>query len=196
MADVCGPWTLEGLDSFGSIDSLAFSLDDAVWESAGTCILDGAAEITAAGSVQTSLQNNKGVTGLIAGQGFISSDILAIRTFNAEIAGSGNVSSSLLKETFAQASIEASAELTAQLNFPIPVDAFFNATGNLNGSLLKIAGTSATVTSNGLVYSVLYKFGEEWVIDPDESNSWTEIPSQSNFWTEQAAGNNTWQRLA
>ncbi len=43
MADVCGPFTLEQLDLFGSIDSLAFSLDSTVWTDANVCIIEAAA---------------------------------------------------------------------------------------------------------------------------------------------------------
>lgn len=51
MAEICGPFTLEQLDLFGTLDSLAFSLDDAVWESANTCILEGAGEINGIGTM-------------------------------------------------------------------------------------------------------------------------------------------------
>ena len=46
MADVCGPFTLEGLDQFGTLDSLAFSLDSSVWTSANTCILEFSSSVT------------------------------------------------------------------------------------------------------------------------------------------------------
>jgi hypothetical protein len=47
----CGPWTLDQLDAFGSLESLAFSLDDPIWESPDTCILDAQAQITGVGTL-------------------------------------------------------------------------------------------------------------------------------------------------
>jgi hypothetical protein len=47
MADVCGPFTLEDLDQFGDLDSLAFSLDSEIWTLASTCIFDVSLATTA-----------------------------------------------------------------------------------------------------------------------------------------------------
>jgi hypothetical protein len=53
-ADVCGPFTLEQLDLFGgNLDTLAFSLDDAVWTSANTCVLYGEGQVSATGNLDT-----------------------------------------------------------------------------------------------------------------------------------------------
>lgn len=67
MADTCGPFTLEQLDLFGDLDSLAFSLDSAVWSSADTCILDNTANVSCQGNVfadgTATLDSEVGVSG-------------------------------------------------------------------------------------------------------------------------------------
>ena len=43
----CGPWTIDTIDGFGSLDSLTLSLDNAVWTAADTCIFSADSSITA-----------------------------------------------------------------------------------------------------------------------------------------------------
>lgn len=56
MADVTGPYSLEGLDQFNNLDDLAFSLDSPVWASADTIIYDVSVSASANASANAAAQ--------------------------------------------------------------------------------------------------------------------------------------------
>ena len=91
MADQCGPWSIDQLDLFGTIDSIEITLDSPIWESADTCILEFAGAITGEGSVETAANYTAAGTGAIAGAGTLATGAERTRTVEGIIAGAGTL---------------------------------------------------------------------------------------------------------
>ena len=90
----CGPFTLEQLDMFGNLDTLAFSLDDIIWTLGDTCILYGNGDVSAAGTVDSSAIRNRVVAGNVSGVGTVASSSNVTRNAVGAISGVGTVSAS------------------------------------------------------------------------------------------------------
>lgn len=73
----CGPWTIDTIDGFGSLDSLTLSLDDAIWNSANTCIFTADSSIN--GNAQVSGIGTRIFTGASSISGFATLSCLGIR---------------------------------------------------------------------------------------------------------------------
>ena len=92
-----GPFTLEFLDYFStSIDSLSFSLDDPIWESADTeiCLVYAPENITGTGTVNATAQFFETAQALITANGQVSASSTLLRTIKGAIDGIGTVSAS------------------------------------------------------------------------------------------------------
>lgn len=195
MSDVCGPWSLEGLDNFGTLDSLAFSLDDPIWNSADTCIVssgavingqgqaqasanatrESQAQITGAGQVVAGADRTRTVLGIITGEGTFTGDALRIRTSSGAIHGIGSLEAFAGLEQNVVAFVLGNGEIIVSANVTRLSEA-------------KIIASVALV-ANGYIY------GEEWNLVPDEASSWTDVPETPNVWTQQQPGQNTWQQI-
>jgi len=193
MADVCGPWTLEQLDQFGTLDSLPFSLDSDIWLTA--CIRDGDGAVSAVGSVTATPNRELVGAGAISATGSVTSTGVRERFGEASMTASGTMASGgarvrqidQLQRIFAYGDLYGypgiEYNFTAEITGTCDVTAFpartLEFSGNINGS--------CNVTA------VPYKYGEEWSDVPDESNTWTPVSDGSNVWTEITSGNNSWQ---
>ena len=189
----CGPWVLEDLDQFGNIDSLAFSLDSAIWTSADTCILEFSGAITGQGDLTTQASAIRSSGGSITGTGGLISAGLRERLSSAEIQGLGSLFSSGTRLRFGAGSIIGVGSLSAIGGLQIDAIAFVLGNGELIASPILIASKSGAFSGNGFMSATGYIYGEEWNPVPDEANTWTIIPPESNTWTPVQAGQNTWQ---
>lgn len=189
----CGPWVLEDLDQFGNIDSLAFSLDSAIWTSADTCILDFSGAITGQGDVVASASAIRSAEGFITGSGSLTGSGFRERLFSGAIQAEGFLSSGAIRTRTADGSIFGVGSLSALGGLQIDAIAFIFGDGEIivNGQL--IANKSAAFSGVGSANARGYIFGEEWSPVPDEANTWTTVPTESNTWTPVQAGQNTWQ---
>lgn len=196
MADVCGPWTLEQLDQFGTLDSLPFSLDSDVWLTA--CIRDGSGAVTADGDVTAASLRERTAEAIILASGTVTAT--GVKEFTAEgaISATGDVAASCVrvKSINTIQDIDAYGRMFVVPGLEYSESATITAQGNLLAVLAKTMNVSGIVTASGTVYAKAYYYGEEWDDVPDESNTWTPIPDQSNVWTETASGNNSWQSVA
>jgi hypothetical protein len=66
------------------------------------------------------------------------------------------------------------------------------ATGTLDALAAFISTVSGQVASNAQLTCTLYKFGEEWVLVPDQPNTWTAANFQSDTWTQASTSSDTW----
>ena len=73
MADQCGPWSIDDLDLFGTIDSIEITLDSPIWESADTCILEFSGAITGEGTAQAQASYEAAGAADVAGSGVLAS---------------------------------------------------------------------------------------------------------------------------
>lgn len=215
MTDQCGPWTLDQLDAFGSIDDLLVTLDSPVYESANTCILESSGSVQGEGYLVASGLAGKGVTGEanIVGLGSLIGTSTRTRTFQAAILGAGNLNASGAFEIQSGAEIQGVGTLTADAlrQFEVVVSLFgvgeLSATPNAEfgspaefvgiGNLQALGGTiingSGGIEVTGSLVSNGYIYGEEWSQVTDESNAWTPVPSESNVWSLIPSRSNQWQ---
>ena len=193
MADQCGPWSIDDLDLFGTIDSIEITLDSPIWESADTCILEFSGAITGEGSVETAANYTAEGTGTIAGAGTLASGAERTRTVEGIIAGAG---------TLATACVRIRADNLASIFGEGTLTAF----GGLEQNAIAIVlGGGEIVVIPSITFSSLgalqatgalsgsgYIYGQEWSDVAEESNTWTPVAVVSNTWTPRTAGSNTW----
>lgn len=196
MADQCGPWTLEQLDLFSpSIDALAFSLDDPIWESADTCILDGAGSVAGDGNVNSSVSAIFGVSGAVNAVATVTTDADRQITASADISASGVVVAQGSLIHVVSGSITAEATVVVIASYDAIVVALVGAAGFVATGASRIRHGQGSWSANGNVAANAYKFGEEWSTVGDEANTWTPVAAVNDLWTEQTAGNNQWQSI-
>ena len=70
-ADYCGPFTIDDIDLFGTLEQITISFDDPIWNSPNTCVLYG--------------------DGAIDGNANVVANGFAIRNGEASIDGTGAV---------------------------------------------------------------------------------------------------------
>lgn len=193
MADVCGPFTLEQLDQFGSIDSLAFSLDSEVWESANTCIFDVSASTSASASTDANGYRERFGDASITGNANTQSQAIRIRLDGASISAATNVSLDAIRLRLASASIQAYSEATGLggVEYSGSGDAICDSSAWSRAYLVRSASASIYATSSVVCRGI--RIGDNWSNVPEGDNTWTTISSSSNTWTIAEQGNNTWQ---
>lgn len=91
MADICGPFTLEDLDQFGTLDSLPFSLDSEVWESPNTCIMFFASDISNTATVSALGGMNVEGSGSIDANATVSANSFRIRNGIIDVDAVGSI---------------------------------------------------------------------------------------------------------
>jgi hypothetical protein len=92
MADICGPFTLEDLDQFGTLDSLPFSLNSSVWTSTTTCIMFFASDISNTATVSALGGMNVEASGSIEANATLSAEASRTRNGVIDIAAMGAMS--------------------------------------------------------------------------------------------------------
>ena len=179
MADICGPWTLEGLDNFGSIDSLAFSLDDPIWESADTCVLDGAGTIVGQGNVFANAVYTAAAEAIIVASGDLTSGVIRQRDFSAVITGTGEiVVVAVGKERMVDDLIfVGEGNLSVLAGYTASVSVAISGVGSLSSTANYTAGTGGAFSGSVTLDANAYYYGQEWTVVPFESNVWTEVSS-------------------
>ena len=91
MADICGPFTLEELDQFGTLDSLPFSLNSSVWTSTTTCIMFFASDISNTATVSALGGMSVEGSGSIEVNAMLFANSLRIRNGVADVDAAGSV---------------------------------------------------------------------------------------------------------
>lgn len=194
MADVCGPWTLEDLDQFGDLDSLAFSLDSAVWNTA--CIYDGSAFTSALATANSVGYRERQAQGEISASATVSNNGYRERISSASISASGVV--------------EINYERIRNSSAAVATDASTSALGGMSysGYAHMVAGSSSTMqaaanyagilrsTASCTVSCTGANWGDNWGDVSIGADSWTNVAVGANTWTTVTQGNNTWQPSA
>jgi hypothetical protein len=184
MADVCGPFTLEGLDAFGSIDSLSFSLDSPIWESGDTCILESAADVSGLGTVSAfggfALEGES----TMIGEGLVS--IVYIRERNASASATGEGSVIALGGYLLEGEADILGEGTATGSGGLEIAA----SGALIGVGTAFAAPNAVFVGSAALFGSAVTFSAGEIIGED----WAETFPESNIWIPVTEGSNTWLR--
>lgn len=195
MADVCGPWTLEQLDQFGTLDSLPFSLDSDVWLTA--CIRDSGGDVSAVGSATATPSRER------IGEGFVTASATVTATGSKELTGSGAISGAAtvvaacarVRDPGGIQDIDAYGRIFVVPGLQYDLSAEIDLFGSMSATATRVLNSSAIITSSSVVYAKGYKYGEEWTNVGDDTNTWTTTAPQSDVWTDTTSGNNSWQQL-
>jgi hypothetical protein len=180
--DQCGPWTLEDLDLFSpSIDALSFSLDSDVWNTA--CFRYGEGSVASIGFVTADGLRERTVNGAINSAATVTAEASRILDVQGFVTASGTVVTAADRLRVVSGAIAASGFVSAVAG-----------TTQDSAVVTKVMNGVATITANGAVVATLYKYGEEWVIVPDEATTWTASSIQSDTWTVVSSGTDTWLR--
>jgi hypothetical protein len=99
-ADVCGPFTLEQLDEFGDLDSLAFSLDSSVWTDPNVCILYNVGAVTSTADVTGDAYAIRKMDGAVTGTATASSDSIRYRLVDGAVTADATVSATPIRTRF------------------------------------------------------------------------------------------------
>lgn len=193
MADQCGPWSIDDLDLFGTIDSIEITLDSPIWESADTCILEFSGDITGEGNISVAGNYTAEGEAEVQGEGTLTSSAERTRTVEGIITGAGTLAAAYSRiRTDNLASIFGEGTLTATGGLEVNAVAFVIGGGELIvipsitfSSLVALQATGA-LSGSGYIY------GQEWSDVAEESNTWTPVAVESNTWTPRTAGSNTW----
>jgi hypothetical protein len=191
MADVCGPFTLEDLDQFGSLDSLAFSLDSGVWETA--CIYDGSASTTATASVDASGVRQRTSSASIAASGATSLTAYRSRTSSASVSGSGAVSVDYYRKRSSSASVTTDSSVSALGGMSFSGIASLVSSSFAYARLYGALQSSSNVSASASTLCDGHIIGDNWSGTAVGANSWSNVAVGSNTWTTVSQGNNTWQ---
>jgi hypothetical protein len=172
MADVCGPFTLDQLDQFGTVDSITLTFDSPLWQSADTCILSSSATVSALAS--TTAQGN-GIFAFFAdvtGTGFSDATASRIRSTSASINGIAIAGVDPTRVRFYSASIVGDALASA---FGGVV---YSATANITGIATAEAFAYALRSSSGNITGICLVsadgeiIGENWTLNPIGNEVW------------------------
>jgi hypothetical protein len=105
MADVCGPWTLDQLDAFGTVDSIEITFDSPIWQSADTCILSASASVTGVGDVLAAGNGVFAFSATVTGIGTLTGQAIRVRLAEGDIVGVATVSGDPIRIRMSAASI-------------------------------------------------------------------------------------------
>lgn len=194
MADVCGPYTLEGLDQFANLDALAFSLDSPIWTSADTCIFDVTVSASANASATSTAERILDGQGSISATALVSGSADRIRTSSASIGADATVAADAIRMRLSSASVSANATATGLGGVEYQSGGDIYAYASATASPIAIFALDAICTATGEVVCAGERLGENWTDEQAGSNTWTDIPAGSNVWTQVPQGNNTWLR--
>lgn len=194
MADVCGPYTLEGLDQFANLDALAFSLDSPIWTSADTCIFDVTVSASANASATSTAERILDGQGSISATASVAGSADRIRTSTASISANATVAGEAIRMRLSSASVSANATATALGGVEYQSGGDIYAFASSTASPIAIFAFDATCVATGSVLCAGERLGENWTDEQAGSNTWTDIPAGSNVWTQVPQGNNTWLR--
>ena len=194
MADVCGPFSLEGLDQFNNLDDLAFSLDSPVWSSADTCIFDVTLSTTATASVIAVpgllLESSASITCSASA----SSDVIRVRNSSASVSASAAVEADAIRMRLSQASINATAISTCLGGVEYEASASISCTATVRGVPWSILSGVGRSTGRASASCVAVRLGDNWSDESAGSNTWEVVPTGANVWAQVPQGNNTWLR--
>lgn len=194
MADVCGPYTLEGLDQFANLDALAFSLDSPIWESADTCIFDVTVSASASAAATVVAQRILDGQASVSASASVSGSADRIRLDAASISADATVSSDAIRIRSGSASVSATATAIGLGGVEYQASASVYGYASATASPIAILDFRAVCTATGQVVCVGERLGENWTDETFGLNTWTDIHAGSNVWTQVPQGNNTWLR--
>ena len=193
MADQCGPWSIDDLDLFGTIDSIEITLDSPIWDSADTCILEFSGAITGEGTAQAQASYEVAGEGSIAGAGLLASSAERTRTVEGFISGVGTATGSCIRiRADNSASILGEGSLSAFGGLEQISVAFVLGSGEVIVIPYITYSSVAAIQATGALSGSGYIYGQEWSDVADETNTWTPVTEGSNTWTPVTAGSNTW----
>jgi hypothetical protein len=206
MAEVCGPFTLEQLDAFGSLDSLAFSLDNAVWTSADVCILEASSSVTGTGSTSAFVTRITESSASVSGAGTTSGAGIRVAVASASVSGQGSSTGEAIRMRLSSASVlgEASTDALGGVEYSAEgiVIGYGEATTETQVDYAGLASTTGTASCSmigirlGENWSTVTASDDTWTDVPSNDNTWTEVSASSNSWSDVSVGSNTWTNVS
>lgn len=194
--DVCGPFTLEQLDLFGgNLDTLAFSLDDAIWTLNTTCVHYGNGEVNSAATVTAGASNSTSTQVAITSAGTVTASVARIQHVEGVITSAATVAGDALRIRVVDGAITAQGLMSGSLSPTFSGEGLILAQGSVTALAGYIVEVAAVISSDAEVVCNAYKMGDEWVLVADQPNTWSNISVQSNTWTQQSSGSNTWVQI-
>lgn len=172
MSDICGPFTLEGLDQFGTLDQLPFSLDDAIWESPDTCIMFGTGQADGTATVTASPSRIRIDSGSIDSFASVSASGGLILSASGNITSTGLVTADGVRMRTAIASIFSNAVVTALGGMEFAGFANITSEATLYCYPNAIWSGNGVINGNGAMSAIGYIYGEEWTNVPAGTNTW------------------------
>ena len=194
MAEVCGPFTLEQLDAFGSLDSLSFSLDDAVWTSADVCILEASSSVTGTGSTSAFGSRITESSASVSGAGTTSGAGIRVAVASASVSGSGTSSSEAIRMRLSSASVLGEASTEGLGGVEYSADGVLIGYGEATSESQVDFSCAGSMSGRATSSMVGIRLGENWSTVTASNDSWVPVSTNSNTWTEVASGSNTWVR--
>ena len=193
-SDICGPFSLEELDQFGTLDALPFSLDSEIWESPNTCIMFFAGTVNGAANVTAAPTRVRLDSAAISGAATVSGLGGLILSGTGSITANGTVTADGVRVRGGTTSITGDAEITALGGVIYNGTAYIEAETTVICFSNAIWSGDSSITSNAAVSTIGYIYGEEWTDVTEDSNVWSIVSANSNTWTNLPAGTNTWLR--
>ena len=197
MSDVSGPFTLEQLDQFGNLDSLAFSLDSSVWNTA--TIFSTSATLNSSTSTTLSVLRERTASGSITASASTSFVGTIVFTISSSVSSSATVSSNAIRVQFIDSSVNALASVSALAGVVFETDATLESTTSVLcdavGEFSFVVVLPSIITDpqpNAIVSCETYLVGEEWGDVTIDSDTWSDVSIGSGIWTETEKGNETW----
>lgn len=194
MADLCGPFTLEQLDAFGSLDSLSFSLDSTVWTSADVCILEAASSVTGTGSTSAFVTRITESSASVSGAGTTSGAGIRVAIANASVSGVGTSNSEAIRMRLSSASVIGEASTGALGGVEYSADGIAEGYGLATSDTQVDYSGAAATTGMALCTLVGIRLGENWATVTASTDVWADVSQNNNTWTEVSSGSNTWVR--
>ena len=172
-ADVCGFTTLESLDTFGSLDSLNFSLDSSVWSTA--CIKYGDGTVSTDGTASASPTVIISFSGTITSDADASANGYLTVTRSADIDASATASATPTKITLFSGTITCDASVQALGGAEFQGFCFMGSQATVRAYPTATFVFSGTITGQAAMEADLYVYGQEWTPVSTGSETWTQI---------------------
>lgn len=182
LNDITGPFTLEKLDNFGTVDSIYYSFDSSIWATA--TVRKAAAAVTGSASAEARSNDVIGAAS-VSGSATVSAAGSIVRQGAASVSGVASVSANGTGTFRGAASVTGTASVTAAGTTNPLIIGYASVTGTATAELrggLVVGGAAAstgvaTITCRGYVQ------GDEWTAVAGQASTWTTVSANSNIWT-------------
>jgi hypothetical protein len=192
-ADYCGPFTIDDIDLFGTLEQINVSFDDPIWNSADTCIRYADGAVAGTGNVNAEAIRTRTAVGAINATGTVAANSIRIRLVTGAITGSGTVVADAVRLRLGSGQINGTATVTALGGVQYSGQASVIGVATVNANAFAVYSGIGSVNGNATVVCLGRIIGDEWSAETAGSESWNPIPANDTIWTDKSIGNQTWQ---